>query len=349
MESLVTAPEVADPALDGSVPYPLVADTRLSAAEASGIGTVTAASLGPLQWAMYAFERAQATRVATGEQLRAVLQGRNAKWAADAGPVAHEVDAAVVEATLTSVRRGEGDGPVALLGAAYRRHWQEEQYMLRTLNALVTEHPTWPWIARVRGFGPTLSARLLSRLRIERAATPSAFWAYCGLGTVPARHYACDVCGTTMTRSAPPTTPHRARNRTVACGGTLRPVPLAPGAPAVRAAPSRPRRGERAGYNPVARVACYLLGVSILRRGGRYREYYRERRAALDVSRPEWTAMHRHRAALRAMEKLVLAHLWIVWREAVAQPLILPSATAGTSRLATDHTTSRGPWDMTDT
>jgi hypothetical protein len=85
----------------------------------------------------------------------------------------------------------------------------------------------------------------------------------------------------------------------------------------VRAAQPRPRRGERAKYDFEAKQVCYLIGVSFVRCGGKYREHYDERREHLQDAHPEWPPKRVHLAAMRAAAKLFLLHLWVVWRDAV--------------------------------
>src|SRR5690606_24495558 len=84
------------------------------------------------------------------------------------------------------IRAGAADGPVALLGRTYRVHWDEERALRAGMMAALASHPAWPWLERLRGVGPTLACKPLARLDIARAPTPSSFWAYCGLATVPA-------------------------------------------------------------------------------------------------------------------------------------------------------------------
>ena len=268
---------------------------------------------GPLQWATAEFERVQAARIATGEQLRAVLQGRAAGWTvvtADGADARLPAGAAPreVDALLRAIQRGPDAGPVPLLGAAYQRHAREERELRATFATLLESHPAWGWLRRVRGIGPTLAARLLARLRIERAPTPSAFWRYCGLGTdVVATPHADGTCG------------------------------------AARVAQPRLRRGEAATYSPAAKAVCYLIGLSLMRQGSAYKAYYHERRAGLEVTRPHWTAARRHLGGLRSTEKLLLVHLWTAWRAALGLPLIGPYTRTG-------HRPSRvlEPWDMLD-
>ena len=126
-----------------------------------------------------AFESAQAQRLRTGEQIRALVQ--SARLTEGGRPRARRErhrSAARAHSCRRSRRR-----PLATLGDTYRRQWNEERDLLRLLSERIARHPAWPWLERVRGIGPSLAARLLARLEIERAPTPSSFWSYCGLAT----------------------------------------------------------------------------------------------------------------------------------------------------------------------
>jgi hypothetical protein len=248
--------------------------------------TVPAEAL--LELAASGYERAQRDRIRYGEQLRAILQRRDARW----GPIADDEDIGDPDAILREIRE-TGGGPVPLLGRLY----------------------AWAWLRTVRGIGSVLAARLLSRLDITRASSPASFWAYCGLGTVAAEEQVCEECGARVF-VAPGTrvqAPHAMAGRRATCTGPLRPRGLAG---TVRVAQARPRRGERAAYDLEAKTICYLIGVSFVRCGGPYRDVYDERKAHLARQHPEWPAKRVHLAAVRATVKRFLADLWVAWREA---------------------------------
>ena len=308
-------------------------ETSATGADAAGLAVAPAptagpenarsgasAPRGPLQWAAAEFERVQAARIATGEQLRAVLQGRAVGWtlvpadngAPDVGrPASAGGATGPVDGLLRAIGRGSTLGPVPMLGAAYQRYVREERELRAGFATLLDGHPAWDWLRQVRGIGPTLAARLLARLRIERAPTPSAFWRYCGLGTDAVTTVDADgICGATRV---------------------------------ARVAQPRLRRGERSTYSPTAKAVCYLIGLSLMRQGSGYKAYYQERRAGLEVTRPDWTAARRHLGALRSTEKLLLAHLWVTWRAALGLPLIGPYTRAGRPPKRVLE-----PWDMLD-
>jgi hypothetical protein len=228
-----------------------------------------------------------------------------------------------------------------VLGESYRRFWNEERDLLHRMSELLARHPAWPWLQRVRGIGPSLAARLLARLDIERAPTPSSFWSYCGLATVAAEVFRCNECGYELSlpsgRHVRPG--HRVPNTGQACAGAL----LAVGDGPRRVAQPRPTRGENAAYDREAKKLCYLIGISFVRQGDAYKRYYTEQRDRLDVAKPDWIPRRRHLTALRMTEKLFLAHLWLVWRESLGLPITAPYADARDDAAPTPR-----PWAMVD-
>lgn len=267
-----------------------------------------------LRWITDSYDQAQLARIQTGERIRALLR--------EAG------EGAPPEAVLATIRRGESEGPAPLLGRAYRRQWEQEQEMAKLMEERLAQHPAWPWLKRVRGIGPTLAGKLVSRLDVTRAETPSSFWAYCGLATVPGVEYRCATCG--LSGSFPER--YRVSGQHVELGGT-RPCPgemtrVAGPDRGVRVAQPKPGRGEKASYDRHAKKTCYLIGTSFLRSGGEFERFYRRERKKLDETRRGWAEGRKHLTALRKTEKLFLAQLWIVWRQALDLPITRPYAQA---------------------
>jgi hypothetical protein len=268
-----------------------------------------------LELAASGYERAQRDRIRYGEQLRAIIQGRDARW-----ELSVDVDQSADPDALLREIRDSGGGPVPILGRLYAAAWRQECEMGAQMQSLIGRHPAWPWLRGVRGVGSVLAARLLSRLDLTRAPSPASFWAYCGLGTVAAEEHVCERCGTRVfvapgTRVAAPHAPPSGRGR---CAGVLRPRGLTED---VRVAQGRPRRGERAPYDMEAKTICYLIGVSFVRCGGPYRAVYDERKAHLAAMHADWPAKRVHLAAVRATVKRFLADLWVAWREAEGAPV----------------------------
>jgi hypothetical protein len=260
------------------------------------------------------FDDAQARRIALGEKIRAVLQGRNPNsgWA--------ELPDCSADDCLKMIRDGTLKMPVPVLSTAYHKAATDESDYRSQIEDAIRGHPTWYWLKDVRGAGALLSGRLLARLDLAKAATPSAFWSYCGLATVPGFGYECSVCG--LAAAYPPgyspTGLHQQLRGKRRCPGELERLD----AKKVRVAPRRPVRGQSATYDRSAKQICYLLGISFLRCRSPYATYYRDQRDSHASKHQDWTDQRKHLSALRKTEKLFLAHLWCVWREALGLPTI---------------------------
>ena len=259
------------------------------------------------------FEDAQRTRVAHGERVRAFLQGRSLVGSGETG--------GDVDHLLTEIARGGSVGAPAVLERSYSRAADEERMLALELRGAIEHHPAWAWLEKQRGIGHLLAARLLSRLDVTRARTPSAFWAYCGLATVSGTAYRCVECGLEV---AYPTgyqvrSVHQSRAGLGACNGELTAIGTQQ---STRVAPRRTVAGGRSAYDAHARKSCYLIGVSLLRCKSDYRAHYDTERARLGVKHPGWTPKHCHLSALRKMEKAFLRDLWVAWRRAVNLPLV---------------------------
>jgi Transposase IS116/IS110/IS902 family len=259
------------------------------------------------------FEEAQRSRIAHGERLRAILQGRSAS--------ALTTRTSDADALLKAIARGESAGAPRFLEHVYLRAIEDEKAAAAALRETIEQHPAWPWLDGIKGIGHLLAARLLSRLDVTRAATPSAFWAYCGLATIPGVAYRCTQCGLEVAYPVgyQVREVHFTRSGTRECTGQLQPLG---GEQSTRVAPRRRAIGGRAGYDAHARKSCYLIGVSMLRCGGDYRSFYDSERAKLAASRAGWTLKRCHLAALRKMEKTFLRDLWLAWRGAVNLPVV---------------------------
>jgi hypothetical protein len=251
-----------------------------------------------------------------GERIRAILQGRH-----DASSSTHAADAGEV---LEQIRRGETDGPSDFLTRAYRLHASAEDEARAAMKEALALHPVWPWLEGVRGVGSTLACRLLARLDPLRAATPSGFWAYCGLGTVPAVEYSCRTCGRVVTQPVgfKVTGAHQRLRAPGRCKDQLR-LNRGP-TDGIRAAQPGPLRGQKLAYNREAKTVCYLIFVSFMRCRGAYADHYREVRAELAPDRPGWAKGKIHLAAGRRTQKLFLSHLWVIWRQAFGLPVTSP-------------------------
>jgi hypothetical protein len=261
------------------------------------------------------FEEAQRSRIAHGERLRAVFQGRSLVGS----PSPEEA----ADALIKAISRGESVGAPRTLEHAYMRAVQDEAEAAGALRVVIEQHPVWAWLSGIKGVAHLLAARLLSRLDVARAATPSAFWAYCGLATVPGTAYRCADCGLELAYPLGYRSPatHTTKSGVRQCTGTLLRLE---NQTATRVAPRRTALGGRAGYDAHARKSCYLIGVSMLRCRSVYRSFYDAERDRLAASRAGWTPKRCHLSALRKMEKAFLRDLWIAWRDATGMPVVAP-------------------------
>ena len=292
------------------------------------------------------YEQSQRLRIETGERIRAVLQGRDRAWGNVLDGFTHPHKAPKGDTSLPCDRcksiledigKGKSVGPVPILGSTYQRHWTGERECFAAMNGALAQHLAWAWLKEVKGIGATLACKLLARLDIHKADTPSAFWAYCGLATVLATLYHCEVCG--MDRAFPVgykvTGKHTKLKGSRACKGLL--VAAGEG----RCAQPKPGRGQKAPYDQYAKKICYLIAMQFIKaRGCPYEGHYRSQRAKAERERPGWSAGRIHLTALRKTEKLFLSHLWLVWREAEGLPVTVPYAQAH------GHDSYIGPWEM---
>lgn len=75
----------------------------------------------------------------------------------------------------------------------------------------------------------------------------------------------------------------------------------------------RRKRGEVIHHNPALKTVMFKLATSFLRSKSPYSQEYYRAKEFYETER-EWTKLHCHRAALRKMMKMFLAHLWMHWR-----------------------------------
>lgn len=190
------------------------------------------------------------------------------------------------------------------------------------------------WLGKVKGIGPRLGGLLVANIRdIGRFANVSKLWAYAGLHTIPDGK-----------------------------GGF---------------AAARLKKGEKANWNSELKTTCYKIGVSFVKCGGPYRELYDSYKAYLvgreikngnviwekplsskvwkpaivpkglqtqeltPPAEPEWTLGRINQMAMRRTVKLLLSHLWDVWRGMEGLP---QTGAYVHDRLA--HESRIDPWTM---
>ena len=254
------------------------------------------------------YEEAQALRIAHGERLRAILQGRSFS------ELVTSVDDA--DPLLKAIGKGETAGDLGSWKGPTRALWTMKPPLLPRFarRSRAIRHGRGFRTSRDRSY--LLSARLLSRLDVTRAETPSAFWAYCGLGTIPGVAYRCRKCNLEVAYPVGYESPdtHCARRWTARVHGRFR-RNRRQAAYARCSASERPRR-TRELRRPGAHFMLSDRLVDAAMPGATTGSFYDAARARLAVSRTGWTPKRCHLSALRRMEKTFLRDLWIAWRTA---------------------------------
>ena len=216
--------------------------------------------------------------------LRALVDLRDLQLQKARVQFGNRVNAAVQGADTTSPRQDT-------LTARYFDLFQRiEDDITNDIAVLVRAYPIYDHVSALKGIGPTLSAKLIALIGdISTFDNTSKLWRFAGYGTVPDPAHVAEF---------DPDAPDADIN-------AYGPVP--------RIA-ERPIKGEKLHYNRRLKVALYLVATSFMRSRSPYKALYDSARIKYDRTRPEWTLLHKHRAALRIMIKVFLTHLWKRWR-----------------------------------
>lgn len=294
-----------------------------------------------LRWFADAYEQAQRVRLGIGEQIRAVLQGRDETWSVEVDP---DIDAATM---LRDILGGKTDGPVPELGVTYRLYHDQEMWCEKHIKPKLEGQPAWVWLKDIQGIGPVFACKLIGRLDPALAKHASSFSAYCGLATVPAHEYYCRLCGLRMSFPVAfaVTGKHVALNsKSKNCKGkTLIDREYDPEADSPRCAQPKPAKGQKAMYDQYMKKTMHVIASQFVRQGdGPYERIYRTERNRLERDRPYWSDGRQHNYALRKIQKLFLSHLWEVMREGAGLPVSDPYPQAHLG-----HNGKIDPWSMT--
>jgi len=216
------------------------------------------------------YDAAQRTRIAKGEQIRAIAQGRDQQdpgYLASLGFVDEEEDGEVLKSAadflLEAILRNETDEPSPSLAWAFRQQHASERMAFSKMDENLEPHPAWGWMSAVRGVGPTLGAKLLSRLDITKAHNASSFWSYCGLTTVPGQEWHCEKCGwvAIFPEGYNVTGSHKGcKSLAVKRRGFV---------DGIRAAQPKAEKGQKRDYDAFAKKTLYLLASSWLKAGSK--------------------------------------------------------------------------------
>ncbi len=191
-----------------------------------------------------------------------------------------------------------------------------EKHMEKQVWQLVKDMPiVKDWLHYVKGIGPRLSGLLVANIYpIERFETPSRLWAYAGMHVIDGR--------------------------------------------AVKR-----KLGEKANWNAELRETVWKIGCSFVKTDGAYRKIYDRYKARITerelqrgtlrwedteegpqlvgVNPKEMCPGRINNMAIRYVGKLLLSHLWQVWREMEGLPCRPIYCTA-----YLNHMTHLNPWDF---
>ena len=272
------------------------------------------------------YDQAQRGRVAKGEQIRAIIQGRDQQEGGGYLKILgfedqlkkddpEKVHKSAADFLLDAVLRDETNEPHPYLARAFRTSWDMERQAFKEMSVTLETHPVWPWMNAVRGVGPTIGAKLLARLDIDLAHNASSFWAYCGLTTVPGQRWECGTCGYVGIHPED----YEVTGKHKGCKALAEKTHGANDG--IRAALPRAKKGEKRGYDAFAKKTCFLLASSWLKAGPKsfYNRVYREKVGYYERERAGWEKGRRHFSAMRVAEKLFLSHLYEAWCDAIGK------------------------------
>jgi hypothetical protein len=101
--------------------------------------------------------------------------------------------------------------------------------------------------------------------------------------------------------------------------------------------------GEKAHYNRRLKATMYLVGTSFLRSQSKFAQIYYTEKERQQRLHPELKPIVIHYRAMRKMNKIFLACLWLIWREALGLPTRKPYV-----HEYLGHTTLYDPWEFSE-
>lgn len=264
------------------------------------------------------YDQAQRSRIAKGEQIRAIAQGRDQQSAgvylSSLGflPVVRgdKTVKTAADVLLESILKNKTDEPHIYLASSYRNSYTMERNSFDHMSEALEKHVAWvEWLQHVRGIGPTFGAKLLSRLDLDQANNGSSFWCYCGLSTVPGQRWQCSTCGYVGIHPAT----HNVTGKHKGCKSLATLTHTS--SDGIRAAQPRSERGVKRTYDAFAKKTLFLIASGFLKSGKKsfYNKIYREKRAYYERERQGWEKGRIHLSALRTVQKLFLSHLYEAW------------------------------------
>lgn len=217
-----------------------------------------------------------------------------------------------------------------------------EQALRKEAIEIVQSHPIWTtWAQGVKGLGAITLGKIMGHCDIERLETATQMWAHAGLGLIKMR--VCNKCGKqwspdlintdSMGRKTEAKTEAKTKRTKM-----IKTIERDRSEITAKACPScgceeyvdlgvgRQKKiaGQYINYDAKLQSITCVLGESLLRAQGKYYALYadwKDRFLAEGL-----TKGHAHNRAFRHMRKLIMAHIYEVWRRVEGLPVRPPYA-----------------------
>lgn len=91
------------------------------------------------------------------------------------------------QARLFAIEKGEDSADsetIAMLESYKKRFEQLENELDKDIAGMVEQYDIYEHVSAVKGIGPTIAAKLIAMIEIDRAPTVSALWRYAGLAVI---------------------------------------------------------------------------------------------------------------------------------------------------------------------
>ena len=253
----------------------------------------------------------------------------------------HSKPASVKPSVLARrILRGHLDVPKEIIEIVWFHNslFDTEKELKKRLDRWSKSHPLRiNFLSKIMGIGPILSSGLIAWLSpIDRFATISKLWAYCGLSAV---HYECECDGHSKTNkkkikhkflisSKPTECPVRIGKDRVKCGAKVT-------CKFVRR-PMRRRRGWLIFYNPRLKTLMWKIASSFEKQKSEksfYRRIYEEQKnyytnredlLAPITDKVPGAKLHVQLMTLQFVSKRFLSDLWLFWRRMEGLPVTKP-------------------------
>jgi hypothetical protein len=235
------------------------------------------------------------------QEMRLQAQGRLTKKAPGATIELHPRDIVRIQARLQDLEVAEGNA-------------------LRDLEDHLADMPFYHQVRpnpQYKGLGPRMWGVVLSSFDIKREDTVSKMWAFAGLAPIPAQR--CKQCSVVLAEDAKTgeLTHPSFKGSVCPLRGTVMGTTTVPGADCFGSGKAmKPVAGEKLRYNSWLRSKlCGVLGEVLIKLGSQYRKFYDDYKHRKESAGWGVSPLHRHKAAIRYMIKMLLLDIWKEWRE----------------------------------